>query len=67
MLDKYHFCNMKQFIKEWAGLIIALLLAIVIALHVFNSWMKVQVIKELTNNYVELIQEAINYENNKQN
>lgn len=58
---------MKQFIKEWAGLIIALLLAATIALYVFDSWMRVQVVEKLANNYIELIQEVMNYENNKQN
>lgn len=58
---------MKQFIKEWAGLIIALLLTITTVSYVLESWTRVQIVKELSNNYIELIQEAMNYENNKQN
>lgn len=58
---------MKQFIKEQAGLIIALLLSTVIALYVFNAWIKVRTVEEITNNYIELIREAMNYESNKQN
>ena len=58
---------MKQFIKEWAGPIIALLLTITIVSYVLESWIRVQIVKELGNNYIELIQEAMNYENNKQN
>ena len=67
MLNKYHFCNMKQFIKEWAGPIIALLLTTIIEIYIIDSWMRIQAAKELTNDYVELIKEVINYENNKQN
>lgn len=58
---------MKQFIKEWAGPIIALLLTTVIEIYILDSWMRVQAAKELINDYVELIQEVMNYENNKQN
>lgn len=58
---------MKQFIKEWAGILIALLIVIIIELYVLDSWIKVQTAKEIANDYIELIQEVMNYENNKQN
>lgn len=51
-------------IKENVGLIIALLIAIFVAIELYNAYLKEKYAEKLVNEYVELIKTATNYENN---
>lgn len=51
-------------IRENVGLIIALLIAILIGIEVYKSYIKVVYTETLVNEYIELIKTATNYENN---
>lgn len=51
-------------IKENVGLIIALLIAIFIAIELFNAYRQERAAENLIKQYVELIKTATNYENN---
>lgn len=51
-------------IKENIGLIIALLIAIFVAIELYESYIKVKYTEKLINEYVELIKTTTNYEKN---
>ena len=51
-------------IKENVGLIIALLIATLIVIELYESYIKVKYTEKIVNEYIELIKTATNYENN---